>query len=238
MRVSFKSVILREPHDVQSWLTFVHSVQSVHTMAIHPNTQVGSKLLLCSAGRGTCHLQAKLSKLQRHHNTQAKTTSKLLLSWTTAEIFTSAKQKVHTCSFLHTHTTIYKNKFLCLHIKNCQNLRQYRGRSLKESTFYWETQMGGCFKTKQTALLLTQPLLSEQNCTALQLRHNMWDSSSPSMWKKSLHPVCHLWKAMLAGVSASGWKTCCQRSNNSHKEKKLFPSTSSKEEKMVRYKLL
>lgn len=58
-------VILREPHDVQSWLTFVHSVQSVHTMAIHPNMQVGSKLLLCSAGRGTCHLQAKLSKLQR-----------------------------------------------------------------------------------------------------------------------------------------------------------------------------
>lgn len=122
MGVSFKSVILREPHDVQSRLTRVHSVQSVHTMAIHPNTQVGSKLLLCSARRGTCYLQAKLSKLQRHYDTQAKTTSNVLLSWTTAEIFTSANQKVHTCSFLPTHTTTYKNKFLCLHIKNCQEL--------------------------------------------------------------------------------------------------------------------
>lgn len=108
-------------------------VQSVHTMAIHPNTQVGCKLLLCSAGRGPCHLQAKLSKLQRHHDTEAKTTSKLLLSWTTAEIFTSANQKVHTCSFLPTHTTTYKNKLLCLHIKITRNLGQHRGRSLKKA---------------------------------------------------------------------------------------------------------
>lgn len=220
MRVSFKSVILRGPHDGQSWLPFVHSVQSVHIMAIHPNTQVGCKLLLCTAGRRPCHLQARLSKLQRQHDTQAKTTSKLLLRWTTAEIFTSANQKVHTCSFLPTHTTTYKNKLLCLHIKNYQELRPAQRKVFKESTFYWETQMGGCFKTKQTALLLTQHLLSEQNCIALQLKHNMWDSSSPGLGKKSLLPVCPLWKAILAGVSSSGWKTCCQRSNNSHKKKK------------------
>lgn len=122
------------------------------------------------------------------------------------------------------HTqTLTKTSFSAITLKIARNVCQNRRRSLKKSTFYWETQIGGCFKTKQTALLLTQHLLSEQNCTALQLRHNMWDSSSPCLWKKSLHPVCPLWKAMLAGVSASGWKTCCQRSNNSHKEKKYSP---------------
>lgn len=208
---------------MQSWLTLVHSVQSVHTMAIHPNTQVGSQLLLCSAGRGPCHLQAKLSKLQRHYHTQAKTTSKLLLSWTTVEIFTSANQKVHTCSFLPTHTTTYKNKLLWLHIKNYQELTPARRKVFKRKHILLRTQMGGCFKTKPTALLLTQHLLSEQNCIALQLRHNVWDSSSTSLWEESLHPVCPLWKAMLAGVSTSGWKTCCQRSNNSHKKKNYSP---------------
>lgn len=128
----------------------------------------------------------------------------------------------------HTHHHLQK-QVLCIHIKNYQNLdhqkkvfKMNEECALKESTFYWETQMGGCFKTKQTALLLTH-LLSEQNCTALQLRHNMWDSSSPGLWEKSLHSVCRLWRAMLAGVSASGWKTCCQRSNNSHKEKNYSP---------------
>lgn len=112
-----------------------------------------------------------------------------------------------------------KTSFSAFTLKIARNLHQHRGRSLKESTFYWETQMGGCFKTKQTGLLLTQHLLSDQNCIALQLRNNVWDSSSPGLWEKSFHAVCPLWKAMLAGVSASGWKMCCQRSNNSHKEK-------------------
>lgn len=63
------------------------------------------------------------------------------------------------------------------------NLCKQRGSSLKESTFYLETHMAGCFKTKQTAILLVQHLLLEQNCVALQLRRNMWDSSSPGLWE-------------------------------------------------------
>lgn len=54
--------------------------------------------------------------------------------------------------------------------------------------------MGGRFKTNQTALLLVQHLLSEQNCLALQLRHNMWDSSSLGLWEnqssQSFHATC------------------------------------------------
>lgn len=133
--------------------------------------------------------------------------------------FSRLQSRKHTpVSLLPTYPATYKNKFLCPHIKNCEELTPAQRKVFKKSTFHWKTQMGECFKTKQRDLLLTQHLLSEQNWTALELR-NMWDSSSPGLREKSLHPVCPLQKAMLAGVSASGWKTCCKRSNNSHKEK-------------------
>lgn len=178
-------------------------------MAIHPNTQVGSKLFLCSTGRGICHLQAKLSKLQRQRGTTIhKPKPQAMCNWTEPQWRLSHLQ---TRKYTPFHSSPHKQPltktgFPAFTLKIAMNLYKHRGSSLKKSTFYWETQMGGCFKTKQIALLLMQHLLLEQNCIAFQLRHNMRDSSSPGLWEsqssQSFHATCPLWMAMLAGVSS------------------------------------
>lgn len=91
-------------------------------MATHPNTQVGSKLFLCNVWRGICHLQAKLSKLQRQRgSTIHKLKPQATCYWAEPQWRLSHLQtkKAHTSSFLPTQATTYKNKFPCLHVKNC-----------------------------------------------------------------------------------------------------------------------
>lgn len=122
----------------QSWLRFVHSVQFVHTMAIHPNTQVGSKLFLCSTGRGICHLQAKLSKLHRQRGTTIHTLKpQAMCYWAEPQqrlshLQTRKYTPVHSSSHKQPLT---KTSFPAFTLKIAMNLHKHRGSSLKESTF-------------------------------------------------------------------------------------------------------
>ena len=62
------------------------------------------------------------------------------------EAFTSANQKVHTCSFLPTQATTYKNKCPCLHIKNCHEPTQAQRKFFKRKHILLRNTNGWTFQ--------------------------------------------------------------------------------------------
>lgn len=245
MEVGFKSVILREPQDFHTWLRFVHSVRFVHTMAIHPKTQVGSKLFLCSTGRGICHLQAKLSKLQRQRGTTIhKLKPQAVCYWTEPQWRLSHLQ---TRKYTPFHSSPHKQPlrktgFPAFTLKIAMNLYKHGGSSFKKKHILLRNTNGWTLQNQANSppAHATFAVGAELHCLPAEAQHEgfllPWLVGKP---EQSEFP-CY----MPPVKSNASWGVQLQAEKHAVREevttairKKWFPTTGPMEERMVRYRL-